>query len=155
MSLIESIDVVLRENADGVYDISIDSDGDFETNNSLDASLLRSIYGERRALPSEVLIPELRRGWIGNLYREYEDEDGSKIWLYEQAPLNRKTMNGIKSAGENCLTWLIKLDAAISYSVAVTTNGDEELILGISIQRSLDKKENRFYKLFENTGVTK
>ena len=94
MSRIESNDVVIARNSSGVFDISFDSEGDIETNDFLDTSLLRTIYGERRALPSEVPTPELRRGWIGNDTRDFED--GSKVWLYEQAKLNSTTINGVK-----------------------------------------------------------
>ena len=150
MSRIESNDVVLSKNADDVFDISFDSEGDIETNDFLDTSLLRTVYGERRALLSEVPTPELRRGWIGSVTRDFED--GSKIWLYEQSPLNRTTMNGVKDELIVALSWLLDFDAALSYEVDVSIDGNSTINADIKIQRSTSKVENRFFKLFENSG---
>ena len=76
MSRIESNDVVLSQSSSGVFDISFDSEGDLATDDFLDTSLIRSIYAQRRASSSEVPTPQLRRGWIGSVTRDYED--GSK-----------------------------------------------------------------------------
>lgn len=152
MSRIESNDAVLSKNTDGVYDISFDSEGDIETNDFLDTSLLRTILGQRRALPSEVPTPQLRRGWIGTVTRDFED--GSKIWLYEQAPLTRTTINGVRDEIIVALRWLLDFDAALSYNVVVSIDDTTAMTANISIQRSTSTVENRFYKLFENSGVS-
>jgi len=152
MSVLESNDIVLQKDDDGIFDLVIDDDGDFLTNDFLDTSLLRSIYGERRALPNEVPIPQKRRGWIGNLNRDYED--GSKVWLFEQSELSRSTINGVKSEIENGLEWLLDFDAALSYNVSVSITDELSMLAEISIQRSLSKTDNRYFVLFENSGVT-
>lgn len=149
----ETNDLFLQRNDDDVYDISIGENGDFIAYDFMDTSLLRSIYGERRALPNEMPIPETRRGWIGNQYSDHED--GSKVWLFEQAQLNRKTINGIKSSIENSLLWLFKNKAALGYTVFVSVNDEMTITASISIQRSTSMTTNRFYKLFENSGATK
>lgn len=150
MSRIDSNDVVLSKDGQGVYDISFDEEGDIKTNDFLDTSLLRTVYGQRRALESEVSIPERRRGWIGNEYKEHED--GSKIWLYEQSQINRTTLNGIQDELIIALNWLITFDAAISYSVSSSIDDDSNITVGVSVQRSTSKVENRYFKLFENSG---
>lgn len=152
MSRIESNDVVLSKNLDGVFDITFDDEGDILTNDFLDTSLLRTIYGQRRALPSEVPISDRRRGWIGSVTRVFED--GSKIWLYEQSPLNRTTINGVRSEIVVALSWLIEFDAALSYDVNVFIDNTIQMTAEISIQRSTSRVDNRFYKLFENSGVS-
>lgn len=152
MSLIESTDVVLERNRFGEFDLIIDQDGDFTSADFLDTSLLRSIYGERRALPNEMIVPEMRRGWIGNIYSDHED--GSKVWLYEQSQLNRKTINGVKSEIENGLAWLVKYNAAISYSVSVLIDNELQMTANIIVQRSASKTDNKSYRLFQNSGVT-
>ncbi|MCH9735876.1 MAG: phage GP46 family protein [Actinomycetia bacterium] len=151
MSRIESNDVVLTKNSDNIYDINFDSQGDIETDDFLDTSLLRSILGERRASPDEVPTPQLRRGWIGSVTRTYED--GSKIWLYEQSPLNRTTLNGIKDEANLGLQWLLDGNVAVSYKVSTSIDSDNSIVLNIEIQKSTSKVENRYYKLFENSGV--
>lgn len=153
MSLIESNDVVLVKDSNGDFDLSIDENGDFTTADFLDTSLLRAIYGERRALPNEMIIPETRRGWIGNEFSSYED--GSKIWLYEQSPLNRRTLNGVKTEGVNGLTFLTLFNLAKSYTVTTEIDGDFSMNLNISIKRSSSRTDNRVFKLFDNSGVTK
>ncbi len=152
MSRIESNDVVLSTNSENYFDISFDDEGDIETNDFLDTSLLRTVYGERRALESEMPIPQLRRGWIGSVTRDFED--GSKVWLYEQAPLNRSTINGVQDELSVALQWLLDFDAALSYSVDVSVDNTLSMTANISIQRSSSEVENRFYKLFENSGVS-
>lgn len=150
MSRIESNDVIISRNTFGVFDISFDSEGDIKTNDFLDTSLIRTIHGQRRASASEIPIPEMRRGWIGNVTREFED--GSKVWLYEQARLTRKTINGIRDELNVALSWLLEFDAALSYDVEVKIDNTLSMTASISIQRSSSKVENRFYKLFENSG---
>lgn len=150
MSLKESNDVVLQRDQDGFFDIVIDEDGDMLTENFLDTSLLRTIYAERRASESEVLTQNLRRGWIGNAEKDFED--GSKVWLFEQAPLTLQTINGIKSEIENALQWLIDDEVALDYVVNVIVEDSLALTADIKIQRSSSEADNKFYPLFENSG---
>lgn len=150
MSRVESNDVVLKKDPNGVFDISFDSEGDIDTSDFLDTSLLRTIYGQRRAFSSEVPVPEMRRGWIGNATRSFED--GSKVWLYEQAKLTRTTINGVRDELNIALSWLLDFDAALSYDVQVSIDSEIKMTAEISVQRSASKVENRFYKLFENSG---
>ena len=150
MSLKESNDVILQRNEDGIFDFVIDEQGDFLTDNFLDTSLLRSIYAERRANENEISVPELRRGWIGNSEKDFED--GSKIWLYSQARLNLETINGIKSEIENALEWLIDDEVALDFEVTVIVTDELTLTAQIKIQRSSSQVDNIFYPLFENSG---
>jgi phage gp46-like protein len=150
MSLKESNDVVLQKNEDDYFDIVIDEQGDILTDNFLDTSLLRSIYAERRASESEMLVPEQRRGWIGNVEKDFED--GSKVWLFEQARLDLQTINGIKSEIENGLEWLLDDEVAIDFEVDVIVTDNLTLTANIKIQRSSSKVDNQFFPLFENSG---
>ena len=142
-----SFDAALNT-TNGYYDISIDGDGDIATQESFETALLMSIFCERRALPSEVATPNLRRGWIGNDGFEI----GSKSWLYEQARINRSTMNGVNTSANNGLKWLIddKLLASISATSTVT---ESALGLTISLSRFNSPVEYRYYNLWSNTGV--
>lgn len=150
MSRIESNDVVLTKNSNDTFDINFDAEGDIETKDFLDTSLLRSIYAEKRANANEMPVPEQRRGWIGNATRDFED--GSKVWLYHQAPLNRTTINGVRSEIINGLEWLTIFGVADSFDVEVSIDSNLEMTANITIKRSWSQTENRYYKLFENSG---
>jgi len=150
MSTKESNDVVLQKNQDGFFDIFLDSEGDILTDNFLDTSLLRSIYAERRASAAEMKVPEQRRGWIGNAEKVFED--GSKVWLFEQARLDLNTINGIKSEIENGLEWLVDDEVAIDFQVDVIVTNELTLSANIKIQRSSSQVDNNFYPLFDNSG---
>jgi len=149
MSLKESIDVVLNKDA-GYYDISIDENGDFKTDDALDAAIIVSITAQRRATRNEVPNPLLRRGWIGNESTE-GFEIGSKIWLYHQARKTRTNLNGIQTTVENCLSWMLDLNIVDSLEVSVEYFGATAARALISVERS-GNKISKYYPLWENTG---
>jgi len=134
----------------GLYDISFDSDGDILTRDFFDTSLLMSLFCERRADSSEVVIPELRRGWIGSVHAEFEN--GSKIWLLEQARLTKSNLNTLENEAAKALEWLVSDGFAVSIGpiVASATNG--KVILDITINRSKSRTERRHFVLWQNTG---
>jgi len=150
MSRIESVDVVVELNVDGIFDIQMDDEGDVLSIDALDTSLRRSIYGERRATKEEVPVPQLRRGWIGNEGKDFED--GSKVWLYEQSRLNSETLNGVRSEIKNGLLWLLEDKVALEYQVNVVIADEMRITADIKIKRSSDAVDNFYFNLFENTG---
>lgn len=146
------IDVVLTKNADGIFDISIDEEGDIETADAFDTLILMSLFCERRASSSEVLESQRRRGWIGNESTP-GFEIGSKLWLFEQSRINRNTLNGITTAADEALQAEL-VDDNIADSVtssATLSNGTITLITIIT--RPNSKVEKRFFPLWENTGI--
>jgi len=58
--------VLTIDNITQLYDINIDAQGDIETADFFDTSILYSLFGERRANKDEIVDASLRRGWIGN-----------------------------------------------------------------------------------------
>jgi phage gp46-like protein len=147
-----SNDVVLTLNAEGFYDINFNSDGDLETDDFMDTALLMTIYCEQRATEKEVPEPERRRGWIGNESTP-GFEIGSKVWLYEQARLNRTTINGLKTALENGLSWTIDENALVDFEVEVLVNNESQLTASIKLFRSRSQVDNKFFTLWENSGL--
>lgn len=147
-----SNDAVLTLNADGIYDISLTDEGDIETKAFFDTALLISIFAERRAEVSEVPESELRRGWIGNESTP-GFEIGSKIWLYEQARLNRDTLNGIKTEAFNALTWLTDNNYVVSHDTNTVLNENKDIELIIDLFRSNSEVENKVFTLWENSGA--
>lgn len=135
----------------GLYDMSLDENGDFAHGDFFDTSLLYSLLGERRATESEVPISENRGGWIGNEGKSFEN--GSKIWLFYQSRLSRTVMNGLADAAYNGLVWLIEDGLVLDIEVnTVLSNG--LIRLRINIERFESQVETRYFDLWENTGVS-
>ena len=133
-------------NANDSYDFKIAANGDIETADQLDTALLMSLFCERRAAPSEMPVPELRRGWIGNVATP-GFEIGSKLWLYEQARLSRTTLNGMTAEALVGLDWLVDDRIASSVEVETTPTG-----LTVTLTRPNSEVSTQFYKLWEGTG---
>lgn len=146
MSRIQTQDASLNSD----FDIQIDSEGDILTEDFFDTSLKMSIYCEQRALESEMPASHLRRGWIGNL-AEPDFEIGSKLWLLYQAKKTAETANGVKTAIENCLKWLVADQYAVGYTVK-TIITDASVSALVEIERSSSKVEKRLFELWNNTG---
>lgn len=145
-------DAVLTINATtNLYDISIDAEGDIVTDDFFDTSLLYSIFGERRADSSEVAEPQLRRGWIGNEGKTFEN--GSKLWLYEQARLTRTNLNRIEDEARKSLQWLTDEGFVVSIDQVTATVKNGKVGLNIVISRSASLVERRFFELWQNTGI--
>lgn len=112
-----------------------------------------SIFAERRASSSEVPDSRRRRGWIGNESNLDGFEIGSKVWLFEQARLNRDTLNGITTAAVDGLEWF--LDRGFMVNLAIdTVLVDGQVTLQIDIFRPNSKVDRRFFDLWDASGVT-
>lgn len=133
------------------FDISFDTDGDILTDDFFDTSLLYSLLGERRADPSEVVEPQLRRGWIGSEDKDFEN--GSKLWLFEQARVTRSNLNRIEDEARKALQWLVDDGLVVSVDEVTATVKSGKITLEIVIRRSRSKVERRFFDLWENTGL--
>lgn len=141
-----TIDPVTR-----LYDINIDAQGDIETADFFDTSLLYSLFGERRANKDEVVDARLRRGWIGNEGKDFEN--GSKLWLFQQARITATNLSRIADEAKKALRWLVDDGFAVSIEAEVTIDiSRNKLILILDIRRSFDKVERRFFDLWDNTG---
>lgn len=134
-----------------LYDISIGADGDIVTDDFFDTSLLYSLLGERRADSSEVVEPQLRRGWIGSEGKDFEN--GSKLWLFEQARLTRTNLNRIEDEARKALQWMVDDGFVISVDQVTATNKNGKVVLEIVIRRSRSEVERRFFDLWQNTGL--
>lgn len=146
------IDAVLRKDNEGIYDISIDGNGDIETKDSFDTLILMSLFCEQRASESEVPEPQRRRGWIGNESTP-GFEIGSKIWLFEQSRIDRNTLNGIETAADQAIeNEMINDNIADSVSSRATTTKNGTISLEVLITRPNSQVEKRFFELWENTG---
>jgi len=145
-------DAVLNRPKGKTWDFSIAENGDAETESFFDTAILVSVYEEKRASESEVERPELRRGWIGNESTP-DFERGSKIWLYYQSRLTRSVINGIISAANECLAWLINEDYALRVVSDIDlSNGSVNLL--IQTQRPNGQIDKRLLPLWDRSGIT-
>jgi len=144
------LDALIEQNAAGVYDIQFDENGDILTEDFFDTAIKYSLFGEQRASALEVLEPQLRRGWIGNEGKDYEN--GSKLWLFEQARITRSNLNKIENEAVNRLQWLIDDGFAVQVNAAATLSANN-VLLEITTEVSRSKVEKRYYVLWKNTGV--
>ena len=145
------IDVLVDRDDRGLFDLTINDDGDFTTTQGFDSALVMSLGCERRADASEVLRPELRRGWWGNELNDDGFEIGSKLWLLDQARLTQETMNAAIDYTKRGLQWLI--DGGHLDTVEVTgrfTNSG--ILLTINLERSNSITESVSYELWERTN---
>lgn len=138
--------------SDLVYDLQIATNGDIQTADFFDTSILMSLYCERRATSSEVPESERRRGWIGNESTP-GFEIGSKLWLYEQARVTRTTLNGVESAVLSGLQWMVDDGIATNVSTAATLSSGKITIEAI-IERPSSQVDRRYYELWQGSGVT-
>jgi len=146
-------DLLIRLDEESCYDINLDKSGDIVNGDFFDSSLIYSILGERRALPSEVPLSSRRRGWIGNEFSDYEN--GSKLWLYEQAKLTRTVMNSIETECVVALKWMIDDRLAVgSISARAVLTDENGIGVLINIQRPNSPVDQRFFELWNNTGIS-
>lgn len=145
-------DILMTADENNIYDFSLNSEGDITNGDFFDSSMLYSIFGERRALASEVPQSQRRRGWIGNEHSDFEN--GSKIWLFEQEKLTRTILNGLQSEAINALQWMITDGFAVGNLTAIATVRGDSVGLLIGIQRPSSKVEQRFFELWNNTGIS-
>lgn len=144
--------VLTIDNITQLYDINIDAQGDIETADFFDTSILYSLFGERRANKDEIVDASLRRGWIGNESKDFEN--GSKLWLFEQARATVTNFGRIADEANKALEWLVDDGFAVSIeveSVTVDSNRDK-IVLVLLIRRSRDKVDRRLVDLWDNTG---
>lgn len=134
-----------------LYDISFDTDGDILTDDFFDTSILYSIFGEKRADSSEVVEPQRRRGWIGSEGKDFEN--GSKLWLFEQARLTKSNLNRIDDELRKALQWLVDDGFAASVDEVVNTIISNGILLDGIIRHSRSPVERRFFEFWQNTGI--
>ena len=149
----QGIDLKLtrKKELGNIYDISI-VDGQLELTDNFDTNLQMSVYCERRADSSEVLLPQQRRGWWGNELSETVGfEIGSKLWLLQQARLTKDTLNKAIAYTQEALDWFVEHKLLKRVQVEASLNGNSGIRLTIKLTRFSDEVETRFFDLWSNT----
>lgn len=148
------IDFKLFRLDDGFWDIGLDLDGDFATEDAFDTAIIVSLETNARADASEVVVPELRQGWTGDL-NSLGRIMGGKIWLWFQARLTNRTTEGLVRAAEEALAWF-KADGWVDQSpTAQALQRSSDLVeLEIVITHPNGEVDRRYFDLWSNTGDT-
>lgn len=150
---VNPVDIKLEKlGSNKYYDIDIADDGDFETVEGFDTSLLIDGFVEQRALREEVTDILRRSGWIGNETPEEEGyEVGSRYWLYRNRRNNIDTKNALVDVFRDAYAWYVP---ELLKSVTVTGT---LLVEGVRIRITLERYDgqtiDQYFNLWENTGV--
>lgn len=145
----KEIELVLEN---GSFDVVIES-GDFKNEPGFDTAILVSLFTDARADETQVLLPENRRGWIGNLVSEVPDRQlGGYLWLTEQRRLNQDTVNEVIDYARKSLEWLVEDNAAIKIEVTGEIYPLRGIGLNIVITALNGVTSDHFIPLWEVTG---
>jgi len=146
-----SHDIKLRQDEeDGIYDIHITDDGDFETDDSFDINIIMSLFVDSRADSSEIVEPLRRRGFWGDLvlFSQENLKSGSKLWLVSGRN-TKEQLNKAIDYTRKSLQWLINE----KYVKNINVDG-QQTINGIIINIEFIVEDNNIsefnFKLWEN-----
>ncbi len=146
-------DLYVEADADGIYDLVIDDDGDFKKTAGMDSAIFISIFSDRRANPDEVADPMKRRGWCGTENTEDQQGNvGSGLWLREQSRLSKNDAEFRKMEAYQCLHWLIADSLAKKTEVTITQiPEDRSEKLNINITAANGGVTNTGFQLWDGT----
>lgn len=144
-------EIKLEQN-NGKFDIAIEN-GDFANENGFDTAIWVSLFTDARASESQVILPENRRGWLGNLVSDNPERQlGGYLWLSEQRRLDQDTLNETVDFIRKSLSWFTEDGIAVSIDVS----GEIIPLYGITISiyiKSLDGVTSKhFIDLWKLTG---
>ena len=148
------IDALLHEipGSPGLYDISFDENGDIASGDQFDTAIVVSLFSDARADESQVAIPELRRGWIGN-EETPGDQLGGYLWLFEQSRLTGSLLSDIEDAARGSLRWKVEDGYAESVSAKASREDERRLRLEIQIAAPTGEVETKLFYLWRQTGA--
>ena len=142
-----AIDIKFKQNSANQWDIDF-INGDIEMTNGLDTALYLSVFGEKRALPSQVSEPTLRRGHFTNEFNDIKGyEVGSLFWLYTSQSKNTESnLSLIENSVYDGLKWMIQ-DKIVSKINITATKSGTGVNLEIDLINKL-QKDSKYYNLF-------
>ena len=146
-------DIKLEQDDDGIYDIHITEDGDFEADDSFDINIIMSLFVDARADASEIAEPLQRRGFWGDLILFAQEDlvSGSKLWLVYGRNTEKQLNNAIDYT-KKALQWLIIENHVRNINVtgSITMNG---IIVNVEFIVEDNSVSEFSFKLWENGQV--
>ena len=144
------LDAALFQTQNG-YDFNI-VNGDIEALDSFKTAIEVSLFSDARADNTQVVLPQYRKGWIGDLTSPIEGQNyGSLLWLVQQERLTQSTLNKCVSFARNALQWLVDQGQASAVDVSGTIVPTEGIALSIVITTVAGQTESHYVSLWENT----
>ena len=134
----------------GSFDIGIE-DGDFIAEDGFDTAIWVSLFTDARADESQVVLPENRRGWMGNLAND-ERQLGGLLWLVEQRRLNQDTLNETIDYARKSLIWFIEDGLATQLNVTGEIVPRSGISLTMIITSVKGVTSTHYVNLWELTG---
>jgi phage gp46-like protein len=145
-------DLKLTQSDDGVFDLVIEN-GNFVIEDGFDTSIWVSLLTDARAPRDKVVLPENRRGWMGNLVSPVVGRDlGGLLWLTEQRRLTQKTLNEVVDYARKALNWFVEDGTATSLAVTGEITPRSGITLAITITALNGLTETHYINLWEVTG---
>ena len=106
------------EMENGAFDIVIEN-GDFANEDGFETNIWVSLFTDARADESQVIVPENRRGWLGNLATEVPERQlGGYLWLAEQRRLNQDTLNEVIDYIRKSIEWMVTDELCLKIEVS-------------------------------------
>lgn len=137
----------------GYFDIEIE-DGDFANEPGFDTSIWVSLFTDARADISQVLKPENRRGWLGNLVSEVDGRQlGGYLWLIEQRRLNQETLNEVIDYARKSLDYMLLDGFCSNIEVSGNIVPRSGIRLNIKITSIDGITSDHFIELWRLTGA--
>ncbi|HVT35409.1 MAG TPA: phage GP46 family protein [Nevskiaceae bacterium] len=132
-------------------------DGDAVADDSLRASVLVSLFSDRRATAEQLaeagLSPDDRRGSWTDTFAADGDRQGSLLWLLARERQTDKTLRRAREYAEDALRWLVSDAIASSVTVTAAWIGDGFLDLGVSIESTGGTLKLRYALLWANSAI--
>lgn len=145
-------DFMFALDEDGIFDLVI-QDNTVQTVKSFDTAIQMIIFCERRADPSEVPLPQYRRGWWGNtVLSDTGFEIGSKFWLLFQERCTQEILNKGIDYLRQASQWLVDDGFLKSIEVSGKFVGIDGIEIFIKYNTLDGKVDSRYYTLWKNTG---
>lgn len=114
-------------------DLALDGN-DLQLDDSLQTSILISLFSDRRARADDVLsgADGDRRGWWADAYPQIEgDQIGSRLWLLSREKELAEPLRRAKEYAEEALAWLVT--DGIAARVQVITSVPRRGVLGLTV----------------------
>lgn len=135
-----------------VFDIAIEN-GDFKNEGGFDTAIWVSLFTDARASESQVLLPENRRGWLGNLVSDVEERQlGGFQWLSEQRRLTQDSLNESVDRARKSLNWFVEDNIAQRIEVTGEIVPRSGIALSIIITAKDGSTSSHYVPLWEATG---
>lgn len=138
----------------GAFDIVI-ANGDFANEPGFDTNIWVSLFTDARADVSQVIVPENRRGWLGNTVAEVPERQlGGYLWLAEQRRLNQDTLNEVVDYIRKSLEWLVEDNIVLKITVSGAIVPRTGIAATVTITALDGVTSDHYIEIWRVTGAT-